>query len=324
MCASAMQNILSASRELAFASRGVLSPKGSVTSRVWGDTLRDVIVKQPAVGGLRVGRRSESLTIRGSSSMSSGNGSTAEGFDEKDEDYVNSTVLEAVEVKSGSEGFLIKMRDGRYIKCVHNNPEAGYLPDYAPQPAIVLKMEDGSNLLLPIIVLELPCTMLMEAVRNVQVVRPTIYQVLRDMIELMGFKAKLVRVTRRVHEAYFAQLLLCKKVGDEIQEVSLDLRPSDAINIAARCQVPIQVNKRLAYGDGVKIVSDPARFSSRPQRSSGVSVLTEYDRPQTETCMEAEEFLLLRSMLMAAAEERYDDAARIRDQLRDLRSKRRN
>ena len=63
-------------------------------------------------------------------------------------------------------------------------------------------------------------------------------------------------------------------------------------------------------------------------------------------CMEAEEFLLLRSMLMAAAEERYDDAgklnarhldfisivegmnelrvcappfsARIRDQLRDL------
>lgn len=58
----------------------------------------------------------------------------------------------AVEVKSGADGFLIKMRDGRLLKCAHNNPEGNPLPDYAPQPAIVLKMEDGSNLLLPIIV----------------------------------------------------------------------------------------------------------------------------------------------------------------------------
>ena len=62
------------------------------------------------------------------------------------------TTLGAVEVKSGSDGFLIKMRDGRNLRCVHNNPQGGHLPDYAPHPAIVLKMEDGSDLLLPIIV----------------------------------------------------------------------------------------------------------------------------------------------------------------------------
>lgn len=58
----------------------------------------------------------------------------------------------SVEVRSGSDGFMIKMRDGRYLRCVHNNPQGGRLPDYAPHPAIVLKMEDGSDLLLPIIV----------------------------------------------------------------------------------------------------------------------------------------------------------------------------
>ena len=58
----------------------------------------------------------------------------------------------AVEVKSGSDGFMIKMRDGKNLRCVHNNPHGGPLPDYAPHPAIVLKMEDGSDLLLPIIV----------------------------------------------------------------------------------------------------------------------------------------------------------------------------
>ena len=65
-------------------------------------------------------------------------------------------VFHVVEVKSGSDGFVIKMRDGRHLRCVHNNPQGGHLPDYAPHPAIVLKMEDGTGLLLPIIVCMFP------------------------------------------------------------------------------------------------------------------------------------------------------------------------
>jgi hypothetical protein len=58
------------------------------------------------------------------SSMSFNNGSTADsGFSENDEDYINSSVMEAVEVKSGQDGFVIKMRDGHFVKCVHNNPD---------------------------------------------------------------------------------------------------------------------------------------------------------------------------------------------------------
>lgn len=64
--------------------------------------------------------------------------------------YIFSPTL--VEVKSGPDGFIIKMRDGKHLRCAHNNPQGGHLPDYAPHPAIVLKMEDGTGLLLPIIV----------------------------------------------------------------------------------------------------------------------------------------------------------------------------
>jgi bifunctional DNase/RNase len=258
------------------------------------------------------------------SSMSfNNNGSTAEGFSERDEDYVDSSIIEAVEVKSGSDGFLIKMRDGRFVKCVHNNPDGGHLPDYAPQPAIVLKMEDGSDLLLPIIVLELPSTMLMEAVRQVQVARPTVYQVMRDMLELMGYQAKLVRVTRRVHEAYYARVYLSKIDDGSQKMVSLDLRPSDAINLAVRCKIPIQVNRELAYGDGVRIVTDSEKVPIRSARTTVGVVLTELDRPQSDTCAAAEEFVLVRSMMMAAIEERYSDAARLRDELSQLRIKKR-
>ncbi|KAF7829638.1 bifunctional nuclease 1-like [Senna tora] len=121
-------------------------------------------------------------------SSSNGSGSMAENFNERDEDYVNSSVLEAIEVKSGADGFMIKMRDGRHLRCVHNNRQGGHLLDYAPHPAIVLKIEDGTSLLLPIIVLEMPSVLLMAAIRNVQIARPTLYQVVREMVDKMGYE----------------------------------------------------------------------------------------------------------------------------------------
>ncbi|KAK1302511.1 Bifunctional nuclease 1 [Acorus calamus] len=254
------------------------------------------------------------------SSSSDGNGSMAENFSENDEDYVNSSVIEAVEVKSGSEGFLIKMRDGRHMKCVHNNPQGGNVPDYAPHPAIVLKMEDGSDLLLPIIVLEMPSVLLMAAVRNVPIARPTLYQIMKEMIEKMGYSVQLVRVTRRVHEAYFAQLYLAK-IGNEMERICFDLRPSDAINIAVRCKVPIQVNKHLAYSDGMRVV-EPAKLAM--QIPTDGLLFTEMDRPDGQPCIETKEFCLIRNMKIAAVEERYRDAAQWRDKLAQLRSNKRS
>lgn len=253
------------------------------------------------------------------SSSSDGNGSMAENSNESDADYVNSSVVEAVEVRSGPDGFMIKMRDGRHLKCVHNNPQGGHLPDYAPHPAIVLRMEDGTGLLLPIIVLEMPSALLMAAVRNVQIARPTMYQVVNDMVEKMGYTVKLVRVTKRVHEAYYAQLYLTKSDNDA-ESISFDLRPSDAINIAVRSKVPIQVNKYLAYTDGMRIVETPKPVV-HTTGSDGL-LFTELDRPTGKSCIETKEFILVRNMLIAAVEERYRDAALWRDKLTQLRSKR--
>lgn len=248
---------------------------------------------------------------------SSSNGSMAENFNEKDEDYVNSSIVEAVEVKSGADGFMIKMRDGRQLRCIHNNPQGGILPDYAPHPAIVLKMEDGTGLLLPIIVLEMPSVLLMAAVRNVQIARPTLYQVVKDMVDKMGYEVRLVRVTKRVQEAYFAQLYL-SKVGNEAECMSFDLRPSDAINIAVRCKVPIQVNKHLAYSDGMRVI-ESGKLSTQSPGSDG-PLFTELDRPSGKPCAETKEFNLLHNMLKAVVEERYQDAALWRDKLNQLRA----
>ncbi|KAK8601295.1 hypothetical protein V6N13_058987 [Hibiscus sabdariffa] len=253
------------------------------------------------------------------SSSSDGNGSMAENFNENNEDYVNSSVVEAVEVKSGADGFMIKMRDGSHLRCVHNNPHGGHLPDYAPHPAIVLKMEDGTGLLLPIIVLEMPSALLMAAVRNIQIARPTMYQVVKNMIDKMGYSVKLVRVTKRVHEAYFAQLHLTK-VGDETELVTFDLRPSDAINIAVRCKVPIQVNKNLAYSDGMRVI-ESGNLSIQPPASDGL-LFTELDQPSGQYCLDTEEFNIVCNLNKAINQERYKDAADLRDKLGEFRAQR--
>ncbi|TYI82210.1 hypothetical protein E1A91_D05G206300v1 [Gossypium mustelinum] len=264
------------------------------------------------------------------SSSSDGSGSMAESFNEKDEDYVNSTAVEAGiwvlikpvivdHVKSGPDGFIIKMRDGRHLRCIQNNPQAGNLPDYAPHPAIVLKMEDGTGLLLPIIVLEMPSVLLMAAISNVQIPRPTMYQVVKDMIEKMGYSVKLVRVTKRVHEAYFAQLYLTK-VGDETESVSFDLRPSDAINIAVRCKVPIQVNKYLAYSDGMRVI-ESGKLSVQ-STASDVLPHAELDQPSGQPCLDSEEFKIVGDLNEAISQERYKDAADLRDKLDKFRAAR--
>uniref|UniRef100_K3XLQ7 BFN domain-containing protein n=1 Tax=Setaria italica TaxID=4555 RepID=K3XLQ7_SETIT len=85
-------------------------------------------------------------------SSSDGDGAAAANFDASGEEFVDSTVIEAVELRSVSDGFEIKMRDGKNLRCVQNNPRVLRLRDSAPHHAIVLKMEDGSDLLLPIIV----------------------------------------------------------------------------------------------------------------------------------------------------------------------------
>ncbi|KAG0502629.1 hypothetical protein HPP92_002701 [Vanilla planifolia] len=233
-------------------------------------------------------------------SSSDGNGNMAWNSNENNEDFVNSSVIEAE------------------FEVCSQQPQGGHLPDYASHPAIVLKMEDGSDLMLPIIVSEMPSIMLMAAIRNVQIPRPTIYHVIQEMIEKMGYEVHLVRVTKRVHESYIAQIYM-KKIGNEKECFSFDLRPSDAINMAVRCKVPIQVNRQLAYSDGVRVVETPKVVQATV--SDGL-LFTDLDRPDGQPCVESLEFNLVRNMLIAAVEERYRDAAQWRDKLSQLRSKR--
>ncbi|KAF7091782.1 hypothetical protein CFC21_094338 [Triticum aestivum] len=306
-------------------------------SRIGGQLLRRVRMRRRACGGVspgdyhRVSPRFFGAPAQQHStsfwpvccsygSSSDGNGAPPANFDASGEEFVDSSVMEAVELRCVSDGFVIRMRDGRNLRCVQNNPRVLRLRDSTPHHAIVLKMEDGSDLLLPIIVMETPSIMLLAALRNIRIPRPTIYNVVKEMTEMMGYTVRLVRITEMVHDAYYSRLYLAK-IGNEEETISFDLKPSDAINIAFRCKVPIQVNKRIAYNNGLKVIQPKPTGS---YVNSDQIQYTRLDKPGDQPCFEAQEFDLVRGMLIAAVEERYKDAAQYRDRLLMFRANKKN
>jgi hypothetical protein len=79
-----------------------------------------------------------------------------------------------------------------------------------------------------------------------------------------------------------------------------------------------QVSKNLAVGDGVRIVSDPEKLPSSIVING--QVITDMDTPLSGDCEEAKEFIIIRDMHIAAVEERFIDAAKLRDELQQFRA----
>jgi len=80
----------------------------------------------------------------------------------------------------------------------------------------------------------------------------------------------------------------------------------------------VQVSKALAVGDGVRIVSDPSKLPSSIVING--QVIKDMDTPLSGDCEDAKEFIILRNMYIAAVEERFIVAAKLRDELQQFRS----
>lgn len=76
----------------------------------------------------------------------------------------------------------------------------------------------------------------------------------------------------------------------------------------------------MAHSDGMKII-ESAKLPTLSPASDGL-LFTELDQPSGKPCTETVEFNLLRNMLDAAGEERYQDAAQWRDKLTEFRARR--
>lgn len=243
-------------------------------------------------------------------------------WDHEDSKYLEAQVVEAVSLLPSQGHLFMTLANGGEVEIDYVNPPKGRLLYRSRNPTIFLKILCEAELLLPIIVGDVAVGMLMKALRGdeslVKEMRPNQYQLMRDLVDSLNFEVRMVRVTQRVADTYLARIFIGRPGEQEMQ--SVDARPSDAVNLAVRCKVPIYVNKDIVYSDSVKPVYASTQTAKPTRKYNHLSAL---DRPQNGRDPVAEEMNLLKNMLLAVVEERYTDAARWRDELKSLRARRR-
>ncbi|MCO5593579.1 hypothetical protein L7F22_047594 [Adiantum nelumboides] len=283
-----------------------------------------VALTYPLWGAL-VKLRSLPLSVRCSSSAHKNDGYGGAHNDNNwqsskdDYKYLEAEVVKAVSLLPSQGHLFMTMANGGEVEVNHVNPPKGRLLYRTRNPAIFLKILSDRELILPIIVGDIAVGMLMKALRGEEATaRPNQYHLMRNLISSLNFEIRMVKVTERVSDTYLSRIFMGKPGEEEM--MSVDARPSDAINLAVRCKVPIFVNEDIVFADAVK----PVHASTQgPTVLLNYSSLSNLDRPAEGHDPVAEEITLMKNMLIAVVEERYNDAARWRDDLNTLRAQRR-
>ncbi|WPT10970.1 Bifunctional nuclease 1 [Picochlorum sp. SENEW3] len=219
-------------------------------------------------------------------------------------------------VKAGGDGsqFDISMYHEAEISEVRTAEGQGNV--------IFLKLKDGQNSILPVYIGEYECGALIKEIHKRNLPRPGTHDLLKNLIDIMGYRVTKVRITALVGNIYHARIHLLSGEGDtEEEEFDVDSRPSDAINMAARFHVPIYVNKDVAAK-----MAHPGQSHEKQGGSPFTLHGSETDRAllkqHNEIIRSCKEEILLYNdptmmhklqLQLAIAEERFEDATKLRD-----------
>ncbi|XP_056169542.1 bifunctional nuclease 2 isoform X2 [Syzygium oleosum] len=195
------------------------------------------------------------------------------------------------------------------IKARGPSIDQGFLHRFQ-SPTIFLKIVCDGDFLLPIVVGEYAIEKLIDALHSGEDGDcADQYDFVKDLTDKVGFEIKMVRITQRVANTYFARLCFSKSGKDDV--LSVDVRPSDAINVAYRCKVPIYVNKQIVLRDAIGF---GYRTDRTRDRKPVYDVLLDSASDGPDAL--AEELDLVKNMNLAIKEERYNDAV-IHDQVHE-------
>jgi len=133
---------------------------------------------------------------------------------------------------------------------------------------------------------------------NLAVPRPLTHDLFRATLEKLGWTLARAVVCDLREETFYARLFLRRGA----EELEMDARPSDAIALALRCSAPVFIEDAVMAQAGVLFTEDGQRQAEPGAAEETPSAL----------------LLLQQRLARAVAEERYEEAARIRDEIRRL------
>jgi len=150
---------------------------------------------------------------------------------------------------------------------------------------------------------------------NVEVPRPLTHDLLKNTLDFLECRLKRIEVCDIRDSTFYATLVL-EKDGNEMR---MDSRPSDAIALALRCDAPIYVYKKVMTEAG-RVFSESELGGDHAVGVDDVPGKKEADEKSDKSQEKLSHLEALKKDLDKAVEdERYEDAARLRDEIKRLK-----
>jgi len=132
------------------------------------------------------------------------------------------------------------------------------------QRVVILKEKDTERYL-PIWIGPAEADAIAVRLQEVQVARPLTHDLLRSVIEALGATVHYIVVTDLANDTFYARVIL----SVDGRTLEIDSRPSDAIALAVRVQVPIYAEEAVLDKAGVGLDQETAE----PSAEEGAAVV---------------------------------------------------
>lgn len=149
---------------------------------------------------------------------------------------------------------------------------------------------------------------------GVHMPRPLTHDLLKNLLDFMECRLMRIEITELREGTFYARLV----VDRDGRDFQLDCRPSDAIALALRCSAPVFVSAEVMNEAGrvLEVNEDEAKPEESSSDEESVSPAAEA-KPKKEKTLSPVE-ILTRKLERAVVEEKYEEAARLRDEIKRL------
>ena len=171
----------------------------------------------------------------------------------------------------------------------------------AEHGSAVLIRPVGSDVAVPIFIGQPEAQAILIGLGSISIARPLTHDLFISTLKQLKVEILRVEITELKEETFYARLVL----GRNGEEIGIDSRPSDCIALAVRVKCALFIDEFVVdkAGISVNVVQEAAQDS--------------FEQTERETQLES----LKASLDRAVEEENYEEAARLRDLIKEIEEK---
>ncbi|ROL57808.1 hypothetical protein D9V84_03590 [Bacteroidetes/Chlorobi group bacterium Naka2016] len=189
-------------------------------------------------------------------------------------------------------------------------------PDSPNAYALILREKNGTRSL-PIIIGTFEAQAIALVLEGLTTPRPLTHDLMRNILEKLDAKIEEVYINDLRDGTFYARIIF------EDPPLDIDARPSDAVALALRCQVPIYVNNEIleqagiTFGERQKDIEERTEsdiFGTSEEEEEDFDFTRRIERERPKSRVER----LQEELEKAIKEENYELAAKIRDEIKKI------